>query len=134
VRHDLVQPDSVFTPETEALKGAFRYGSAAVTHGSYEARVLRGIWAAAPYLHNGSVPTLAELLKPAAERVPTFKVGPNYDVDNVGLATEQTAFTQVRQTTNCNDIESGNSRCGHPYGTTLLPDQKKALLEYLKTL
>ena len=34
--------------------------------GSYEARVMQGIWAAAPYLHNGSVPTLAELLKPAA--------------------------------------------------------------------
>jgi hypothetical protein len=134
VRHDLVQSDTAFTPETEALKGAFRYGSAAATRGSYEARVLKGIWAAAPYLHNGSVPTLAELLKPAADRVPTFKIGPNYDINNVGLAIEQTAFTQVRQTTDCTDIESGNSRCGHPYGTTLLPDQKKALLEYLKTL
>ena len=35
------------------------------TGGTYEARVLYGIWAAAPYLHNGSVPSLAELLKPA---------------------------------------------------------------------
>jgi mono/diheme cytochrome c family protein len=134
VRHDIIQSDTAFTPENEALKGSFRYGSAAAARGSYEARVLKGIWAAAPYLHNGSVPTLAELLKPAAQRVPIFKIGPNYDIDNVGLAIEQTAFTQIRQTTDCSDIESGNSRCGHPYGTTLLPDQKKALLEYLKTL
>ncbi|WP_349770486.1 hypothetical protein [Bradyrhizobium barranii] len=35
--------------------------------GAYEARVLQGIWAAAPYLHNGSVPTLAELLKPSGD-------------------------------------------------------------------
>lgn len=40
----------------------------------YESRVLQGIWAAAPYLHNGSVPTLEELLKPAAERVESFPV------------------------------------------------------------
>src|SRR5271163_2804050 len=45
----------------------------------YEARVLYGIWAAAPYLHNGSVPTLTDLLKPAAERTASFKVGPAYD-------------------------------------------------------
>ena len=39
------------------------------TGGKYEARVLYGIWAAAPYLHNGSVPSLTELLKPAKDRV-----------------------------------------------------------------
>jgi hypothetical protein len=133
-RQDIAESNSVFTPETEALKGAFRYGAAAASRGSYESRVLKGIWAAAPYLHNGSVPTLAELLKPAAERASTFKVGPNYDLDAVGLASEQTAFAQVRETTDCTDIESGNSRCGHEFGTKLSPDQKKALLEYLKSL
>jgi mono/diheme cytochrome c family protein len=133
-RQDIVQSDTAFTPETEALKGAFRYGAAVAARGSYESRVLKGIWAAAPYLHNGSVPTLAELLKPAAERVTTFKIGPNYDLDQVGLAVEQTAFTQLRQTTDCADIDSGNSRCGHEFGTKLSADQKKALLEYLKTL
>lgn len=134
LRQDIAHSDSVFSPETEALKGAFRYGSTAAVRGSYESRVLKGIWAAAPYLHNGSVPTLAELLKPASERVSTFKVGPNYDLDTVGLATQQTAFTQVRATTDCSDIDSGNSRCGHEFGTKLLPAQKKALLEYLKSL
>lgn len=101
---------------------------------AYESRVLQGIWATAPYLHNGSVPTLAELLKPAAARVPTFKIGPAYDPVNVGLATEQSNLSSTLQTTDCSNKRSGNSRCGHEYGTTLTEDEKKSLLEYLKTL
>ena len=101
----------------------------------YEARVMEGIWAAAPYLHNGSVPTLAELLKPAAERVAAFKIGPNYDTVNVGLAVEQTRFGgQTLVTTDCSARNSGNSRCGHEYGTSLPASEKQALLEYLKVL
>jgi hypothetical protein len=102
--------------------------------GSYEARVMQGIWAAAPYLHNGSVPTLAELLKPADRRVKAFKVGPAYDTVNMGLAAEQTQFNYTLTTTDCSNLNSGNSRCGHEFGTQLSPDEKKALLEYLKTL
>jgi hypothetical protein len=100
----------------------------------YESRVLEGIWAAAPYLHNGSVPTLAELLKPAAERVAAFQIGPSYDVVNVGLATTQTKFGYTLTTTDCAKRDSGNSRCGHEFGTQLTDPEKKALLEYLKTL
>ena len=102
--------------------------------------MLEGVWAAAPYLHNASVPTLAELLKPAAERVKQFKVGPRYDVNNVGLAVDQTKFDFTLKTTGCDEVDaggraSGDSRCGHEFGTkTLTPDEKKALLEYLKTL
>lgn len=128
-------PLSPFKPETESLKGAFHepVKTAAPSY-AYESRVLEGIWAAAPYLHNGSVPTLAELLKPAAERVSSFKIGPAYDLINVGLAVEQTRFDYTLKTTDCSERDSGNSRCGHEYGTTLSPDEKKALLEYLKTL
>ncbi len=82
--------------------------------GSYESRVLQGIWAAAPYLHNGSVPTLAELLKPASERVTNFKVGRNYDIKNIGLATTQPLGSTVLDTTGL-----GNSNAGHEFGTTL---------------
>ena len=103
------------------------------TGARYETRVLEGIWAAAPYLHNGSVPSLAELLKPANERVASFKVGPAYDKENVGLAVDQPKFDYTLQTTGCDAPNSGNSRCGHEYGTQLKPDEKKALLEYLKT-
>lgn len=101
---------------------------------AYEARVLNGIWATAPYLHNGSVPTLADLLKPAAQRPTAFAVGPEYDPKAVGLAPVQTRFPGQRQTTGCEDRNSGNSRCGHEYGIELTPDQKAALLEFLKTL
>jgi cytochrome c peroxidase len=106
----------------------------------YEARVLRGIWAAAPYLHNGSVPTLADLLEPAAARPAAFRIGPEYDPERVGLAAEQPRFDRVLQTTACagrasgQGWDSGNGRCGHEYGLDLTPAQKRALLEYLKTL
>ncbi len=100
---------------------------------SYEARVLQGIWAAAPYLHNGSVPTLADLLEPPARRPARFQIGPAYDLDRVGLSTAQ-APGPTLVTTGCEDLNSGNSRCGHPYGTALPASEKRALLEFLKRL
>jgi hypothetical protein len=130
-------------PVLRELRGAFfpplpggllEKPAAAPPKGSYESRVLHGIWATAPYLHNGSVPTLAELLKPAADRVKKFKIGPAYDIVNVGLAVDQTQFNFELETTDCSDLNSGNSRCGHEFGTRLGPDEKRALLEYLKTL
>lgn len=100
----------------------------------YESRVMEGIWAAAPYLHNGSVPTLADLLEPAEDRPTSFQIGPNYDIEKVGIAKEQTKFGD--QTLHCdpNDRNSGDSNAGHEFGTTLSDGEKKALLEYLKTL
>jgi hypothetical protein len=101
--------------------------------GAYESRVLQGIWAAAPYLHNGSVPTLAELLKPAAQRTSKFSLGAKYDIENVGLAATQDG-SNARPVTDCSDLNSGNSKCGHEFGTNLSDGDKKALLEFLKTL
>lgn len=100
----------------------------------YEARVLHGIWAAAPYLHNGSVPTLAALLEPPDARPPSFQVGPTYDREKVGLAVQQEQKGATLFTTDCSDLSSGNSRCGHAWGTDLPPEDKRALLEYLKRL
>lgn len=103
--------------------------------GSYESRVLQGIWAAAPYLHNGSVPTLADLLKPAVDRTKVFQVGPAYDLENVGLAQPQ-PDGEVTSTfyANTDDLNSGDSNAGHEYGVYLDSNEKEALLEYLKTL
>jgi hypothetical protein len=112
-------------------------GSVAATLGGsfpYESRVMQGIWAAAPYLHNGSVPTLTELLTPDAQRVSEFMVGPAYDIEKVGLAAQQTKFNYTLKTTDCTARNSGNSRCGHNYGTGFSNEDKKALLEYLKSL
>jgi len=73
--------------------------------------VLAGIWAAASYLHTGSVPTLEELLKPTADRVAWFQVGRTYDIVNVGLR-QQTRFNATTDTTGCAARNSSNSRCG----------------------
>jgi len=103
----------------------------------YESRVLRGIWATAPYLHNGSVPTLRDLLEPTATRPARFAIGTEYDPVKAGLAPVQTGVFSVLTTTDCSAIASGNSRCGHEgaaFGTTLSPADKDALVAYLKTL
>ena len=133
-------------PEFQHLKGAFRpikplgqsttesVSSTPKSGCAYESRVMQGIWAAAPYLHNGSVATLTDLLKAPSKRAASFKLGPNYDIETVGLAVEQTKFDYVLNTTDCSDLLSGNSRCGHLYGTELSADDKTALLEYLKSL
>ncbi|MDR3387856.1 MAG: di-heme-cytochrome C peroxidase [Rudaea sp.] len=96
----------------------------------YKARPLSGIWSSAPYLHNGSVPTLAELLKPAADRVSRFYVGSReFDPLAVGLAASAGEHASVFDTT-----LPGNSNAGHAYGTALGETDKRDLLEYLKSL
>jgi len=117
------------------LKDAWRPRALAATGPfPYESRVLEGIWAAAPYLHNGSVPTLTELLTPDTQRLSEFMVGPAYDIEKVGLAAQQTKFNFTLKTTDCAARNSGNSRCGHDFGTSFSAEDKKALLEYLKSL
>lgn len=99
---------------------------------AYKARPLDGIWATAPYLHNGSVPTLYDLLLPAAQRPKSFGLGTRaYDPAKVGYAATaaDNRFTYVTT-----DIE-GNSNAGHDYGAGKLADADRwALLEYMKTL
>jgi hypothetical protein len=99
----------------------------------YQAVPLDGIWLRGPYLHNGSVPNLRELLKPAAERVKTFYRGYNvYDPVNVGFDTQS---ADARQAGFLYDASlKGNGNGGHLYGTTLPPPDKDALVEYMKTL
>ncbi len=97
---------------------------------AYKARPLDGIWATAPYLHNGSVPTLWDLLQKAASRPATFNVGSReLDTVNVGFETTAGPDTFLYDTS-----ISGNSNAGHPYGTQLSEDDKRALIEYLKSL
>jgi len=94
---------------------------------------LDGLWLRAPYLHNGSVPTLRDLLKPPAERPKIFYRGYDvYDYDNVGFVTSgpDAERVGVRHDT----AVEGNSNSGHTYGSNLSQAEKDALLEYLKTL
>jgi mono/diheme cytochrome c family protein len=99
---------------------------------AYKARPLDGIWATAPYLHNGSVPTLYHLLLPPGERPVTFKVGTrNYDPRHVGYEWGDAPGNSFLFDTRL----KGNSNGGHDYGASrLTPDQRWALVEYMKTL
>ncbi len=99
---------------------------------AYKARPLDGIWATAPYLHNGSVASLWELMLDESQRSPRFYVGsPEFDPVNVGLNTGvQSGF--LFDTSLPGNHNTGHS--GHRYGTDLPDDQKRAIVEYMKTL
>jgi mono/diheme cytochrome c family protein len=100
---------------------------------AYQSPPLDGIWMRAPYLHNGSVPTLRDLLKPAEERPKIFYRGYDvYDPIDVGFVTQ--GFDTARNGWKLDTAERGNGNQGHTYGITLAPTEKNALLEYLKTL
>jgi hypothetical protein len=102
---------------------------------AYEARVLSGIWAVAPYLHNGSVPTLWALLQKPADRPMRFMLGSNrFDAKNVGLATDASPFGFTFEVSPCEAPGNGNGNCGHLWGTELSEGDKWALIEYLKEL
>ena len=99
----------------------------------YIAAFLDGIWLRAPYLHNGSVPTLRDLLKPVAERPQIFYRGYDvYDPVNVGFVTQGEEAQRVGTKYDVRERASGNK--GHEYGINLSATEKDALMEYLKTL
>jgi processive rubber oxygenase RoxA-like protein len=94
---------------------------------------LDGLWLRAPYLHNGSVPTLADLLQPPADRARVFYRG--YDVlDPVGVGFISSGPDAEHAGFRFDTQVAGNSNQGHLWGTAILPDEKRALLEYLKTM
>lgn len=101
---------------------------------AYIAPPLDGIWATAPYLHNGSVPTLEDLLN-SLQR-PTYwrrsfstddynfdKVGWNYSVE--GAAADNETY---------NTTLPGYGNTGHTFGDILSDEERADLIEYLKTL
>ncbi len=108
---------------------------------SYRARPLDGIWSTPPYLHNGSVPNLYALLSPVGELPPVFWLGSRvYDPKNVGYD----STTPVDGGFRLDTTRAGNSNKGHAFedlptgagilGRRLTPDERYAIIEYLKTL
>jgi hypothetical protein len=103
----------------------------AVVQPQYEARPLNGIWATAPFLHNGSVPTLDALLRKQADRPKSFPVGVRgFDVKKVGLAEAPSSSSLPKFDTSL----PGNSNAGHEFGVSLSEEQRGWLIEYLKGL
>jgi len=93
---------------------------------------LDGIWLRAPYLHNGSVPSLRDLLKAPADRPRSFYRGYDvYDSLNVGFIVQG---PEAQKVGSLYDVgRKGNGNEGHVFGTTLPAADKESLIEYLKT-
>jgi hypothetical protein len=121
----------------------------------YRARPLNGVWATAPFLHNGSVPTLADLLSPVSARPRYVQLGdPTFDAKRVGLAQEGSiARLNAQPAESAPDYidglfildtrKEGNWNTGHEFsndkrpgviGPALDAGQRATLIEYLKTL
>jgi hypothetical protein len=97
---------------------------------TYKARPLNGVAFTAPYLHNGSVASIYELLLPAAERRREFYVGSKqFDPVYLGYSTNWEPNTVLLDTT-----ALGNGNSGHEFGTDLSHDERMAVIEYIKTL
>jgi processive rubber oxygenase RoxA-like protein len=95
--------------------------------GKYWAATLNGVWARTPYLHNGSVRTMQELLTPPAQRAKSFHRGSRtYDPTQMGYTDDGAYVLDTAMT--------GNANSGHDYGTSLSAAEKGELMEYLKTL
>ncbi len=98
----------------------------------YAGRPLVAVWATAPYLHNGSVPTIQDLLLPAKTRPPSFPVcNREYDPVNLGLADGGSDSSCVFDTTRPGNGNGGHT--GREYGTEgLSREERNALIDYLK--
>jgi hypothetical protein len=106
----------------------------------YVAPPLDGIWASAPYFHNGSVPTLWHVLRPK-QRPPLWRRrGVDYDSQRIGLSVEEFSdlprdpLSEAERREFFDTRRSGKSASGHTYPEVLSENEKAAVLEYLKTL
>ena len=110
----------------------WRFSAFRATNG-YVSPPLDAVWIRAPYLHNGSVPSLVDLLEPPARRPRIFYRGHDvYDPQRVGFVS--TGPEAERRGFRYDTGARGNSNAGHLWGTELPPEAKRALIEYLKTL
>ena len=126
-------------PQDELTKIEFRrrranvagqFAPSTAPGGIYKGRPLNGIWATAPYLHNGSVPTLADLLKPAKDRRKTFSIGSReFDPKDVGFRTDVAGYPIFRARNDDGTEVPGDSNAGHEgpgFGTGLTDKEKRA--------
>jgi hypothetical protein len=106
----------------------------------YKADVLYGIWAQAPYLHNGSVPTLWHLLRPHERPAKFVRGNIKYDEVNVGFvwdrvpALDEYGAGDAVHSAEHDTMLRGNSNAGHTFGSQWTDEQVRAVIEYMKTL
>ncbi|WP_323770008.1 hypothetical protein [Antarctobacter sp.] len=125
-RTDLFDAEMVSYFSTVGEKYSWQFRNYRATDG-YANMPLDGIWMRAPYLHNGSVPTLADLLSPPDDRPRTFFRGCTlFDPEKVGFTCDAGFEVDTSLT--------GNGNGGHLWGTDLPADDKALLLDYLRSL
>jgi len=131
--------DGPFTPEQVNEMSSFASAADVPPPLGYKAAPRDGIWATAPYLHNGSIPNLYELLSPASERSRQFYVTREFDPIKVGINISVGISSDYLLDTRL----EGNSNAGHSFengsgpgiiGRALSPDERFALIEYLKSI
>jgi hypothetical protein len=99
----------------------------------YANHPLDGIWLRGPYLHNGSVPTLRDLLDAPENRPATFYRGYDvFDQAKVGFVSNVPSANGLTFSLYDTSVP-GNGNGGHVYGTSLTDDEKNAIVEYMKT-
>jgi hypothetical protein len=134
--------DQRFTAEQRAEFDGFGILDLPQVIAAYKPRPLAGMWATAPFLHNGSVPTVWDLLSPVKDRPARFRVGSReYDTDKLGLKLPTEGYW-IFDTT-----KDGNRNTGHEFNTgyvkgrapvggligpLLSDDEKKAIIAHLK--
>ena len=106
---------------------------------AYKAGPRDGVWATPPFLHNGSVPSLYELLLPARERSKTFYLGGDFDPVKVGVDTSGASGKFLFDTSLVGNSNAGHSFESGPWqngviGRLLTDDERWALIEYLKSI
>ena len=117
----------------------------------YKARPLNGVWATGPFLHNGSVPTLDDLLRPVDQRPEFVRLGTlEFDVQKVGVKQpilDKSHYPLYQDGLFILDTKlDGNRNTGHAFGASANGDktgvigpeftdqERAAIIEYLKTL
>lgn len=127
-----------FTPELAEKVNASAFGDRILAEatGVYAAQPLTGLWSSAPYLHNGSIPSILTLLTPDA-RPERFDIG-GHTLDFETLGIKPRVPTEGEPTFG-NPLEIDTTRpgmgnAGHDYGGTLSPTEKQALIEFLKQI
>jgi cytochrome c5 len=118
------------------------YHEVVINPKGYLAPPLKGIWASAPYLHNGSVPTLWHLLHPEQRPQVWKKTSREYDTEKLGhqvqehksLPPDFKSLNKYEKRRFYNHDDFGKRTDGHDFPSVLSEDERRAVLEYLKTL
>jgi len=123
--------------EAASLHGYREYPLPSPPIGVYKAAPRDGVWATPPFMHNGSVPNLYEMLIPAKERTKKFYIGREFDPVKVGLDTKSGTFlidTTLRGNSNAGHSFEDGPRGNGVIGPLLTEEQRWAIVEYLKSI